>query len=289
MKCIDFDKKFQYCLTEWTKQHAKDYKTYDEMEDHVAQVYDTFLDTPADWLSGAKPGEYFEQFDNAKQLVDWMEDYEKQRVPVPDMLLNRISALGEAAEAPLMSLLLKERAPRAAKMSAVTLLREIGSSAPLDLYISLVSAWDGKDDLAESALESLESIGGAAAQKMRAALETATPEGQSGFLSLLCDKGQGDSYLVSHALRLLRERSDMRALMADVLGRLGDESVLPEIIRLAASEETPYLDFIELRSAIEKLGGEAPERIFDAEDPDYAAMRSIEEAQLKHDEEEHTH
>ena len=41
---------------------------------------------------------------------------------------------------------------------------------------------------------------------------------------------------------------------------------------LAASEETPYLDYIELRSAIEQLGGDAPERNFDESDPEYEAM-----------------
>ena len=32
-----------------------------------------------------------------------------------------------------------------------------------------------------------------------------------------------------------------------------------------------YLDYIELRSAIERLGGEAPEREFD-DDPEYSAL-----------------
>ena len=44
---------------------------------------------------------------------------------------------------------------------------------------------------------------------------------------------------------------------------------------MAASEETPYLDYIELRNAIEALGGDAPEREFDAEDPAYEAMRNM--------------
>ena len=54
---------------------------------------------------------------------------------------------------------------------------------------------------------------------------------------------------------------------------MGDERALPALTALAASEETPYLDYIELRSAIEALGGEAPEREFDALDPAYEALR----------------
>ena len=41
----------------------------------------------------------------------------------------------------------------------------------------------------------------------------------------------------------------------------------------AASEETPYRDYIEMRNAIERLGGDAPERDFQAPDPAYDALR----------------
>ena len=110
MRCINFDKEFQRYLADWMKAHAKEYKNYDAMEDAMPQVYEQFLDTPVNWLAGTKPGEYFLQYDNPRQLVNWMEDYLKQRIPVPDMLMNRISELGAASEEALMALLEKERA-----------------------------------------------------------------------------------------------------------------------------------------------------------------------------------
>ena len=82
MKCIDFDKAFSRFAMQWFPDHAKDYKNYDEMEAAMPDVYARFLDTPADFLANAKPGEYFAQWDDAKALIDWMEDYFKQRVPV---------------------------------------------------------------------------------------------------------------------------------------------------------------------------------------------------------------
>ena len=276
MKCLDFDKKFQLYLSKWMKEHESEYHNYDELEARIADVYEGFLDTPADWLSGVKPGEYFEQFSDAKQLVDWMEDYEKQRVPVPDMLLNRISGLGEKSEAPLMNLLGKERAPQSAKMSAVTLLREIESEKPMDLYIGWIVASNGRDELCDNALESLESLGERAADGMRAALFDATDEGKVSLLSLLCDLRR-DEQVLDAALDLFARKADAAAVLADVLARLGDERALPALKKAAASEDTGYLDYIELRSAIEALGGEAPERVFDEEDPAYTAMRGIEE------------
>ena len=96
MKCIDFDKAFSMYAMKYFREHAKQYKNYDAMEAAMPDVYARFLDTPADFLANQKPGEYFQSWDDAKVLVDWMEDYIKQRVPTPDMLLNRITELLDA-------------------------------------------------------------------------------------------------------------------------------------------------------------------------------------------------
>lgn len=275
MRCINFDKEFQRYLADWMKAHAKEYKNYDAMEDAMPQVYEQFLDTPVNWLAGAKPGEYFLQYDNPRQLVNWMEDYLKQRIPVPDMLMNRISELGAASEEALMALLEKERAPREAVMAAVTLLREIESEAPLARYVGWQAVrGEAEDELADNALESLASMGESAVAAMRAALPEATPAGQEALLTLL-SKFPGDEQVFSTALALFKSRRDRVAVLADCLAKLGDERALPELKALAASEETPYLDYIELRSAIEALGGDAPEREFDEKDPAYEAMRGM--------------
>lgn len=278
MRCINFDKEFQRYLADWMKAHAKEYKNYDAMEDAMPEVYEKFLDTPVNWLAGAKPGEYFLQYDNPRQLVNWMEDYLKQRIPVPDMLMNRISELGAASEEALMALLDKERAPREAIMAAVTLLREIESEAPLARYVAWQAARDeGEDELADNALESLASMGESAVAAMRAALPGATPAGQEALLTLLA-KFPGDEQVFSTALSLFNSRRERVAVLADCLAKLGDERALPALKALAASEETPYLDYIELRSAIEALGGDAPEREFDEKDPTYEAMRGMDES-----------
>ena len=275
MRCINFDKEFQRYLADWMKAHAKEYKNYDAMEDAMPQVYEQFLDTPVNWLAGAKPGEYFLQYDNPRQLVNWMEDYLKQRIPVPDMLMNRISELGAASEEALMALLEKRGAPREAVMAAVTLLREIESEAPLARYVGWQAVrGEAEDELADNALESLASMGESAVAAMRAALPGATPAGQEALLTLL-SKFPGDEQVFSTALALFKSRRDRVAVLADCLAKLGDERALPELQALAASEETPYLDYIELRSAIEALGGDAPEREFDEKDPAYEAMRGM--------------
>ena len=271
MKCIDFDKEFQRYITAWMKQHSHEYKNVEAMENAMPQVYETFLSTPQAFIAGQKPGEYFDTYRDAKVLVNWMEDYFKQRVPVPDMLLNRIGELGEDSVQPLLNLIGKERTPRDAKMCAVTLLREIGTETPMDMFIAWQLDRKEDDEMADNALECLESLGEMAYAPMRKAMDKANDFGREALLSLLCD-GPSDDGLFAMALELFEKHKENRAVLGDYLSRLGDERALPALMKAARDDTTHYLDYIELRSAIEKLGGECPERDFDESDPMYEAL-----------------
>ena len=257
MKCIDFDKAFSLFAMKWFKDHAKEYKNYDAMEAAMPEVYDRFLDAPADFLAGAKPGEYFRQWDDAKTLIDWMEDYFKQKVPVPDMLLNRITELGEPAEKRLYNLLQKERTPQEARMTAVSLLGEMGSTLPMQLYISWQLNRAYEDELCDAACEALAQMG------------------EEALCSVLSYYPDTSGKVLPELLRLIRKPDANVAVLAGYLGRLGEEGALETLIDLALDEDLTYLNYIELRSAIEQLGGDAPEREFDESDPDYEAMQSL--------------
>ena len=67
-----------------------------------------------------------------------------------------------------------------------------------------------------------------------------------------------------------------RALFASYLVKLGDPRALPVLIAAANEENCRYMDFIELRAAIEELGGEAPEREF-YDDPEYEALHPMDD------------
>ena len=275
MKCIDFDKAFSLFAMKWFKEHAKEYKNYDAMEAAMPDVYARFLDTPADFLARFKPGEYFEQWDDAKVLIDWMEDYFKQRVPVPDMLLNRIVSLGEPAEKRLFALLQKERTPQEARMTAVSLLGEMESTLPMQLYIGWQLDREAEDELCDAACESLANMGEAAVAPMLAALESANDAGKEALCGVLSHYPDTTGKVLPELLRLIRKPDANIAVLAGYLGRLGEEGALETLIDLALEDDLSYLNYIELRSAIERLGGDAPERAFDENDPEYEAMSRL--------------
>ena len=63
-------------------------------------------------------------------------------------------------------------------------------------------------------------------------------------------------------------------MFAGYLAKLGDDRALPELLEAAKEPKLPYLTYIEIRNAIEELGGSCPEREYD-DDPEYEALRDL--------------
>ncbi|NLC31796.1 MAG: hypothetical protein GX781_00655 [Clostridiales bacterium] len=270
MQLIDFDSHFAEYTRQWMEVHSDDYDDPDDMELEMPAVYQRFLDTPAQWLQGLKPGEYFGQWHDAHTLVKLMENYLDSRVSLPDMLLNRITELGDEAAVSLQGLIDEEDASNEKKMLAISLLRELDSKLPMDRYISWQCQRGDQDELCDNALESLELMGEIVRDKMLEALEGASDAGKEAMLSVL-SRYPGDERILEGLLRLIQTRPQRKALLAAYLGRLGDAGALPVLMQVAQQEALGYLDYIELRSAIEALGGEAPVREF-YDDAEYEAL-----------------
>lgn len=270
MKLINFDKHFQEYTARWMREHGGDYQNFDAMEQDMPNVYLRFLNAPADWLDGVTPAAYFTQFEDAKELVDWLAAYCEGKVPVPDQLMDRILEVGLPCEKRLVALLKDENAGREAKMTCIGLLREMESAAPKMLYIEWQKNRAEKDELCDNALESLEAMGQSVVQPILSVMDQATRAGQEAFLDVLANY-PGNEKVFQLALRLFKENKRRRALFASYLGKLNDGRALPALMEAAGEEQLGYLDYIEIRNAIEMLGGDAPEREF-PEDAAYEAM-----------------
>lgn len=273
MPIINFDEHFADFMSEWMQKHQDEYSTFDEMEEDMPRIYTAFLNTRARWLGNVTPGAYFTQFEDPKVLVDWMTQYCEERTPVPDLLLEQITTVGRPCEKRLLELLKDEEAPEEARMIAVTLLREMQSTLPKMLYIHWQLNRSGQDELKDSALDSLTEMGECVVQPILQELPKANADGEEALMEVL-SHFPGNEQIYRLAIRLFRERKDRRALFAGYLAKLGDERALPDLIAAASEENLPYLTFIEIRNAIETLGGICPERSY-ADDPEYEALRDM--------------
>lgn len=275
MKCINFDRAFERYMAEWIKKNSEKYKDdMDVIEDMMPDVYLEFLKKPADFLDGVAPQDYFEQFDNADMLVNWLCDYIAQGVPVPDLLLERVTALGNPAEKSLLALVARDDLPEETQITAISLLREMESKAPMQRYIDYIASLEEPSDKGDLCAEALMSMGESVVEPILAALSGAGQTGRDIFADVLSNY-PGDERIYELMIERFVTRDERRALFASYLAKLGDERAIPMLKEAAQSPDINYLDYVEVVNAIEALGGERPpEREFSG-DPYYESLRQV--------------
>lgn len=274
MELIDFDGAFQGHVGDWIKENSARFGgDMDRMEQEMPALYLRWIETPADFLEGKTPVQYFSEHEDAWALVDWMCRYLDEGVPLPDLLLERLVEVGQPAEQPLMMLLSNPDAGGEAVLHTIGLLTQLESIQPLSQYIRrVVGVESANEEIAESAAEALHAMGEAAVPAMLAALPEATEAGQDLLLDVLSHY-PGEESVYQMALDRFENRPEQRALFAGYLGRLGDDRAVHTLLRVAENAQTNYLDFIEISAAIEQLGGEAPAARDFEDDPYYEALK----------------
>ena len=262
MELIDFDDKFTQVLNDWVEKNQTKFANADEMEAAMPDVYLRFLNTPADWLGGKAPGNAFDDVSDAGELVAMMKRYIEEEIPVPDPLLDRIAEIAD--DKPLMELVKDKSAPCEARMMGIELLRQMDSTAPMVDFLRWQVEREDEDDILDNALESLRQMGEQVVKPAKIAFHAADEAGKEALLDLLADY-PGDQ---------VKNTKDKRALYAGYLAKLDDDHALEALLDVAESDDVTYIDFIEIRSAIERLGSEAPVRDF-SNDPTYKAVKRL--------------
>ena len=272
MKLYDFDAKFFEYVRGWMALHPGLKES--EIEQRYNEMMRSWLNAPAQWLGGVKPGEYFDRYSDPRDLIKLLEEYLKRDIGLPEPLYRRIVTLGASCAPALERIASNTDNPEALRATAMALLREIGSGAPQSLYIDLVCRCEARNELSDMAADALSSGGADIVGPLMDRYDEATEYGQLLILDI-CANYPGDERIFTRLLDKLRNRPDQRALYAALLGKLGDPRAVETMLALSRLSDLSYLDYIELRSAIEMLGGDpGEERVFNG-DPDYEALRDI--------------
>ncbi len=273
-KCIDFDKRFALYTQSWIHDNRAKYKNADEMEADFPQVYLRWLNRPAKWLDGKSPVEYFASYTQPQPLCDLLCRYCSEGVAVPDLLLDRLVELGQESVAPLCALL-SGQAHLEAKLCAVGLLTQLEDTSAFAGYIPCIAQAQEGDDLAERMADAM--LGKKAAEEYKdaliAAYEGATARGKALLIDILAYM-KNDERVFAILLDAFVS-GEKKALYAGYLLKYGDDKALPALQRALTDPQTGYIDYIEIRNAVESLGGEVTvEREF-AGDADYEALKNL--------------
>ncbi len=273
MKIYDFDAKFFEYARTWMALHPGIKE--DQIEDHYNEMMSGWLNAPATWLDGAKPIEYFERYSEPKDLLKLMEEYVKRDIGLPEPLYSRIVSIGESCVPGLMRIAGDSDKNEQLRANAMAMLRDIGSDEPLELYVNLIASAKEEDELAELAADTLSSFtDDSVADALLAKYESASEYAQSLILDVLCNfPGHDGTYEL--LIGKLLSCHDKIAYYASLIEKFGDPRALDTLQKMIQLSDIGYVDYIELRNAIESLGGDPGEERTFYGDPDYEAMRNV--------------
>ena len=277
---IDFDEKFREYLTEWIKENQDKFSDPAQMEEKAVDLYYSWLETPADWINGTCPKDYFSGNKGADELVSILIEYLNNKVGLPDLLLDSISDMGSAAKEALRKLFnlgynIADEAKTEARMIAVNMLAETDDSFLFGDYVELLLDKKTKEEVADLLIERLK-LGGAETKER---ILDGLGEDAGEVIELRCvdilANFPGDERIYNLLIKMFNEYSNT-SLLAAYIGKFGDERAVKILEEALDWQGINYLDYIEIRNSLEQLGKEVDHiRTFEG-DKYYESLKNIE-------------
>ena len=268
MKIIDVDELFENYVKQFMKENAGKF-TEEEWEDKIPELYEDFGSRPQGVLGGKSPRQYYKGF-GGKALCALLSKHVEEEVPVSEYLLDALVE-GDTEEGLLE--FLKVGTDEELMSYAVNILNDKACFRALPVYIDYII-----DDKTDENMREL--MGGIIIENAR--------EVKKELMAAIGRAGKGKP-IIAEALancpkdkkisdflfgEFLRAKGKDISPYAHMLVKYGDEEALPLLEKRIEEPALRYSDFIELKYAIEALGGEySGERDFSS-DPSYRKIKS---------------
>lgn len=272
MKLIDFDGLFDEKLTQYMEEN-KNKHTEKQWEDIIPKLYKKFGNT---YVAKVKctPKEYYAKMTD-EELSSTLAAHLKEDVPVPEFLCSEIEKRG-AAET-LLPLLEGDDTQTA--VYAVNLLGD--DARAFDSYFAILSEnrfdEDLRSDLADIFRLHADEIKDRAYDLCQQGI---AKEYMLEILSRVKEKEDRIFEILLQAF-LSGEETPMRA---SYLAAYGDERALPHLLQRIEDRLIGFVEFQELKYAIEALGGEYDEVRDFSDDKDYLAVEVASSKATQNDE-----
>jgi len=273
MKTIDFDRQFRLYVMQYMQNNPG--LKEDEAEDLADKLYAEWENAPADWLDGASPRGYFRAVENAEELTEALEKYCALETDVPELLLDRIVEMGEGVHQALFALYSDENKSDPVRTLALSLLSETAYPDVKDICVLEVLSSGQASEKSDMAVDILSwGCEKKHLDRLLSAFQEAPEYAKMLILEIACNY-PGEECIYTYTVDRLLNDPEHRAIYASDLAKLGDERAIEPLKRLTTLSDLTYYDYLELRDAIEALGGELEiDRAFYG-DPDYEAMRNL--------------
>ncbi len=260
MKLIDFDGLFDEKLTQYMEENKNKY-TEKQWEDVIPKLYKKFGDT---YVAKVKctPKEYYAKMSDV-ELTQTLAEHLRCDVPVPEFLCAEIEKRGEAET--LLPLLQGDDA-----QIAVYAMNLLGDDArAFDSYFMLLEEGRFDEDIRCDAVDILKFH--ADEVKDRAYSNWQKGVAVEYMLEIMSRIKEKEDKYYEALSRAFREGENL-PMKASYLAAYNDERALPMLLECIDDRTIGFVEFQELKYAIEALGGEYNEPRDFSNDKDYLAV-----------------
>lgn len=242
-KLIDFDGLFDEKLAQYMRENAGKY-TERQWETVIGKLYKQFGDIFVAAAGNTPKGYYAEMSDS--ELVQTLAAHVEEGVPVSDFLCRELETRGCPDE--LVTLLDGDNE------QLLTLAVNLAGGNPkaFDAYFRILLK-SGNEDVKEAVCEQLKA--GADHAKERAIELYGKGVEPELMLEILSRVRERDERVYELLLKEFRTGEEL-PMHASYLAEYGDDRALPALLEVIDRDDINYLEFQELKYAIEKLGGE---------------------------------
>jgi hypothetical protein len=262
MKWIDFDGLFDEKLAQYMSEN-KNKHTEKQWEDVIPKLYKKFGDTFIAKI-GCTPKQYYARMSN-EELVSTLKGHLEEDVPVPEFLCTEIESRDDAKA--LLGLLDTEDTQTASY--AINLIGD--NACAFDVYFNILTENRFDEEIRSDICDILRTH----ADEVKESALTFYGQGvATGYMLEILSRVKSRDEEVYQILIKAFWNADDSSLIAGYLAAYGDEKALPDLLRRIENRSIGFVEFQELKYAIEALGGEYNEpRDFSA-DKDYIAVEA---------------
>jgi len=272
-KLIDLDAIFSEFLSEWFQDHKSDYEDFGELEEAAAGVYGKWADKPLDVLGGVPPIEYYKRMSDPKQLVALSVKYVMSDMSPPVLLCDRIAEVKECE--PYLAQIVELNESAELTITAANILTEMQSEAAFPTYVDWLFGKTKSEELLELAVEKLSAGIKSIAETILSRMESQPLDMKAAkYIADVLMNYNKDERIYNLLVTLFENGGDV-PLYAAYLGKYGDSRALPLLVSKGESRDINYLEYMEIRNAVEALGGELVNNKDFTNDKYYKALKGL--------------
>lgn len=270
MKFENLDKLFELYVQEAVRKNKEKYSSHEALEDDLGMLFNRFENVRIKTLDGKTPKEYAAELREDGEIFDYVSKCLENNIEVTDTICDEV-VRAEGATEYLNGLLYENN--KDAKLLAALLLKEIDDEEVEDIFISVLTNDEMPDEVKTVAFEYLSDGDDCVPEKILEIINS-VPEKNQGILVEVLSNFKGRKEVFYWLVTMLQRAEDVPTY-AGLLGRYGDTAAIDILKSFASEVDINYVEFVEIRNAVEELGGEMTEEKDFSDDPYYKYINHI--------------